>query len=392
MSVLSQDPGQFTGTGTYVRELIRELGRRQGEIVLEVLCNEHAAARLRGWAPPTVQIKLARGYRAGSTRATRLAAMAGAAVLPRRLARQLSPTLQVIHYPLTSNLPPVPAATVTTLHDVQHHELPELFGPVHRVWRRFAYDRAAARSTIVITDSHHARKRIIELLGVDPERVVTIHLAVDHGRFRAEASSGEDELLAPFNLPERFVLYPASLWPHKNHERLLEALSRVEDRSLHLVLTGAAFGHLAELGARASRLGVGERVHHLGFVPDPVLPPLYRRARALVFPSRYEGFGAPPLEAMACGCPVASSMAASLAEVCDDAAEPLDPDDPTQMAAAIGRVADDEPTRARLRDRGLENARRFSWAASAAAHVSAYRRAIELRQGSATLRRASHHN
>lgn len=377
IGLLTQDPRQFTGTGTYVRELIRELGRRSDEVELEVLCNEHAAERLRGWAPPSAEIKLARGFRAGSTRASRLMAMARAAAHPGPLARQFSSRVEAVHYPLTSNLPPMPLPTVTTLHDVQHHELPELFSPQQRVWRRFAYDRAAQRSTIVITDSDHARTRIIELLGLAADRVRRVHLAVDHERFRPEAGPADEQLLAPLRLPPRFVLYPASLWPHKNHGRLVEAVAQLEDSELAVVLTGADFGRLDELHALATRLGVRDRVRHLGFVADELLAPLYRRAVALVFPSRYEGFGTPPLEAMSCGCAVASSLVAALAEVCGDAVEALNPESPQQMARAIDRVAADAGLRARLRERGLVQARRFSWSATAAGHLAAYIAAIE---------------
>ncbi len=376
VSLLSQDRGQFTGTSTYVRELIRELGKRTGELELEALCNEYSAARLRPVAAAGVTIKVASGYQVGDSRPARLAAMAAATAWPRRIARQFSAGLQVVHYPLTSNVPRVRLPTVTTLHDIQHHELPELFARHQLAWRRVVYDRAAAHSTLVVTDSDHAQRRIVEVLGIDPERVVTIHLGVDHERFAPGPDPRDDAVLAVIALPGNpFVLYPASLWRHKNHDMLLRALALVEDRSLHLVLTGAPFGRLPELRATAQRLGVGDRVHHLGFVSDAALPALYRRARALVFPSRYEGFGAPPLEAMACGCPVASSLAAALAEVCDDAVEPLAPDDPEQIAAAIMRVTHDETLRERLRSRGLAQAHRFSWQTAADAHLAVYRRA-----------------
>jgi glycosyltransferase involved in cell wall biosynthesis len=377
VSLLSQDRAQFTGTRTYVRELIRELGRRPGEVSLDVLCNEHSASLLDGWAQESTSIKLASGYRVGSSRLSRVAAIAGGSLRRRSLAAQFSGEFDVIHYPLTLNVPPVPGPSVMTLHDIQHHELPELFTPSQRLWRKLVYDRAAVRSTIVITDSDFSRRRIIELVGVDPERIVTVHLGVDHRRFDREAGADDHGLLAPLALPQRFVLYPASLWPHKNHERLLEALARGSDRGLHLVLTGAPFERLDQLMALATRLRIGERVRHIGFVSDAALPALYRRALAVVFPSLYEGFGVPPLEAMACGCPVASSLVTSLAEVCGDAAEPLEPLDVAQMADAISRVAEDEELRTGLRARGFHQASRFSWSAAADAHLSVYRRAAE---------------
>lgn len=376
LSLLSQDRNQFTGTRTYVRELVRHLSGRREEIELTLFCNEHAAAWRGDWYGESVPITIASGYRVGDSRMSRVAALVAAQLAPQRLARQVPPATDVVHYPLIVNVPRVPGPTVTTLHDVQHHELPQLFSPAERLWRRLLYDRSAAGATMVITDSDHARRRIIEIIGVDPSRVITIHLAVDHELFSERPGSRDEALLAGI-VPERFILYPASLWPHKNHDRLLEALALVEDRSLELVLTGAAFGKREALMASASRFGVGRRVHHLGFVPDQMLAALYRAAQAVVFPSLYEGFGAPPLEAMACGCPVASSLVASLREVCGDAVEPLDPHDPRSIAAAIMRVTEDPQARAVLRERGFRQAGRFSWAAAAKAHLAVYREAAE---------------
>jgi glycosyltransferase involved in cell wall biosynthesis len=168
------------------------------------------------------------------------------------------------------------------------------------------------------------------------------------------------------------------LWLHKNHIALLDAMSRIDDEEIHLVLTGAPLGRLDELLANAGKRGLRRRLRHLGVVSEAALPVLYRAATAVVFPSRYEGFGVPPLEAMACGCPVASSLAASLAEVCGDAVIALHPEDSSQMAEAIARICTDEALRNRLRQRGLARARLFSWSAAAEAHVAVYRRAIEL--------------
>jgi len=122
-------------------------------------------------------------------------------------------------------------------------------------------------------------------------------------------------------------------------------------------------------------LGLGERVVHLHADPTAQVPALYRRAEATVYPSLHEGFGLPPLEAMASGCPVASTTNTSLAEVCGDAVVELEPEDPMQMATAITQITGDQQLRATLRSRGLERAQRFSWATVAARHLEIYRRA-----------------
>ena len=255
------------------------------------------------------------------------------------------------HYPLTIALPELPAPFAVTLHDLLHLDRPELFPRVERALRKVAYDRSARRPRLAIVPSEFVRGRAIQQLGLEPNRVRVIPHGVDHDRF------------TPASEPrEPFLLYPARPWPHKNHSGLLEAFARVrrERPELRLVLTGG--GH----DGRAAPPGVDVR----GLVSGEELVSLLRRASALVFPSLYEGFGAPPLEAMACGCPVAASNAASLPEVCGDAAVLFDASSSDAIADGILRVlgAGDD-----LVQRGLERARKFSWSASARAHEGAYR-------------------
>jgi glycosyltransferase involved in cell wall biosynthesis len=191
------------------------------------------------------------------------------------------------------------------------------------------------------------RDRAVERLGLDPARVHVVPHGLDHERFRP----GEDAR-------EPFVLYPAKGWAHKNHGRLFEALPllRAERPELRLVLTGYEGD-------------VPEGVERRGFVSADELASLYRRAACLVFPSRYEGFGQPPLEAMASGCPVAVSAAASLPEVCGDAAAYFDPDDAHAIARGVLEALDRAEE---LGGRGLVHAARFTWDATARAHEAVY--------------------
>ena len=198
---------------------------------------------------------------------------------------------------------------------------------------------------------------------------------LDHLRFAPGPSAGDAALLAPLALPDPpWLLYPAALWAHKNHGALFDALGRTR-ADLSLVLTGATFGRAPALHATAARAGVEDRVHHLGLLPAPAMPALYRAATAVVFPSLAEGFGQPPLEAMACGCPVASSCAGSLAEAIGEAALAFDPCSPESIADAIDRVTGEAALRETLRAAGLERARNYSWSRAAARHRSIYERA-----------------
>ena len=233
--------------------------------------------------------------------------MSLAAARPGPIAKRLAEA-DAVHYPLTIRIPPLSVPSAITLHDVQHLDLPQLFSRGERAFRSLAYHRSARSARVVIVPSAFVRDRAVELLGLAPAKIRVIHHGIDHERF----SPGDCAR-------EPFLLYPARPWPHKNHERLYEAfaLLRRERPELRLVLTGG--GHAGE---------TPDGVEALGNVSLDELVSLYRRAAALVFPSLYEGFGLPPLEAMACGCPVACSNAASLPEVCGDAARYFSPETP----------------------------------------------------------------
>src|SRR4051794_12343104 len=279
--------------------------------------------------------------------------------------RRLDGPFDVLNYPLTVPVPRFRGPTVVTLHDLQHLELPSFFSRGERAFRRFAYEGAARRASVVVTPSSHARDTAAERIGIDPARVVVAPHGVDHARFTPEG---------PREGPARFLYYPANLWPHKNHERLLRALAQAEDRSISLVLSGKPDG-AEPLLALAGSLGVGDRVTHLGYVDHAVVPALLRGARGMVFPSLFEGFGQPPLEAMACGCAVASSVRGALAEVCAGAVVELDPESVDSIAGAIDALASDDALVERLRAAGPERAAGYTWGRSAALHREAYGRA-----------------
>jgi glycosyltransferase involved in cell wall biosynthesis len=229
----------------------------------------------------------------------------------------------------------------------------------------------------VITDSEHARGEIAARLGIAAERIVAIHHGIDHERFSPAAQDGDAALLEPLGLPAQpFVVYPANLWAHKNHARLLEGLAAGGGPDLALVLTGQRGPRWAGLQELAARLGVAGRVHHVGYVAGEAMPALYRRAAGLVFPSLFEGFGAPPLEAMACGCPVAASAAGTVAEITGDAALRFDGRDPEAIGAALAQLTEDGALRARLSAAGPAHAAGFQWAQTARRHAAAFERAV----------------
>jgi glycosyltransferase involved in cell wall biosynthesis len=236
----------------------------------------------------------------------------------------------------------VPQPRVVTLHDTQHLDLPEMFPRAERAFRAVAWHRSLRSAARVIALSEFVREHAIARVGLDPSRLRVVYSGVDHSLFSPVAGERES-----------FLFYPARAWPHKNHARLFEAFARLRRRrpDLRLVLTGGG-----DHGA------LPDGVEARGFVPAETLRDLYRTASALVFPSLYEGFGQPPLEAMACGCPVACSDAAALPEIVGGAARLFDPHSPEAIAEAVEDVLDAPAPWVAL---GLERAARFSWDATA---------------------------
>ena len=347
ISLLTLAPGNGGSSEASARTLLRTFASGR---TLDYTVLVPPKARDVGAGLPAIEVHPPPADRRGPAR---LLSWALSAVRSRELNARL-PRLDVLHYALTAPVPSTEAPTVVTLNAAQHRDLPELAGPAQRSLRRAAYDRAAKGAAAVVVESEFVRARAVEALGLDPARVHVVPAAIDHEVFRP---GGEER--------EPFLLYPARPWPHKNHTRLFEAFAvlRQTRPRLRLVLTGAGLDRLDPLPEGVERWGV---------VSQERLTSLYRRAACLVYPSLYEGFGLPPLEAMASGCPVAASNAGAVPEVCGDAAVLFDPSDPEAIAAAI---LDADSRADELRELGFARAARFTWAETARGHEAVYRAA-----------------
>jgi glycosyltransferase involved in cell wall biosynthesis len=350
LSMLTLVPGGMGGSETYARALTRQLVPGSG-VSAKAFVPKSAAGFSEG-IPERVVESVSVG---GSTRGRLFGVLAANVNGP--AIRRMMAGADVVHYPFTVAAPR-PArrqALVQSLLDVQHLDLPQLFGRAELLYRRHYYEGTARRADGVITISEFAKRRMIELLGIDGDKIQVAHLGVDTTQYIP--NHGERE---------NFVFYPARGWAHKNHARLFEAMKIVRERipGLRLVLTG---GGLDALGA------VPDWVDRRGLVSTEELRSLYRSAAALAFPSLYEGFGLPPLEAMASGCPVAASDAGSVPEVCGDAAVLFDPNDVGAIADGILSAID---RGAELSLAGVAHAARFTWESCRDAHLTAYRRAL----------------
>ena len=258
-----------------------------------------------------------------------------------------------------------------TVHDLAHLAVPEFVGGVHRrAYARFMFRQVSRRANAIITVSDFTATEFDRLVGSQGVKPEVVHNGVDRGWFEIPPSA------SPHARP--YLLYVGNVKPHKNLGRLLEAFRLVASRiQCDLLILGKNEGFLSgDSTVRAAAEQLAPRVQLLGALPQEQLMRYVSHAEALVLPSLYEGFGLPPLEAMACGCPAIVSNVASLPEVCGDAAVYFNPFEPASIAEAILRAQKEPGLRETLRCRGLERARRFTWESSAGRTLTILERAL----------------
>lgn len=251
---------------------------------------------------------------------------------------------------------------VVTVHDLAPMDHPESFSPSFALWYRLLVPRLVRRARRVMTVSAFSRARLAALTGV-PETAVVVAPGAAEEQFRPPSPRATAAVRDRYGLRGRYLFTLGSLEPRKNLSRLLEAWrrSQLADRRWTLVVAGRTWRSLRPVALRRGMAGV----RLLGPVPEEDLPALYAGADAFVWPSLYEGFGLPVLEAMACGTAVVTSARGGTAEVAGEAALLVDPTDVDQIARALVTVARDDARRAALSAAGLERAAQFSWEATA---------------------------
>ncbi len=300
-------PGRMGGSESYVRALLGPVRARQRPGTGHGAGKRRRGGRLRGPCSGPVSLHQIRRYRPGTRpfRAQRQCSTGYAAAGV--IARELPPGLQALHFPVTVPIPRTRLPEVVTLHDVQHHDMPEFFSAPERALRRLTYDRAARQAVAVITPSDYSARRIVEALDIPADRVETVPSGIDHERFTRTSGPNDPAVMARLRLTRPFLFYPANLWPHKNHERLIRAFATTSRNDLNLILTGRTYGRLARLTELAGSLGVDARVRHLGFRAARGGAGALSSSACAHIPEPVRGLRRPPLEAMACGCPVAAS-------------------------------------------------------------------------------------
>ncbi len=284
----------------------------------------------------------------------------------------------ILHYP-SFNMPVVNfKPSVVTIHDLIYYLNPAACpNRGAYVYARVMFKLVVRSARKIITVSEYSKKDVVAHLGVDPAKVTAIPNGVGEMFKPVMDDKRRTEVRDKYGIKGDYLLYVGSHQPRKNLVRLIEAFSRLKNAGdCTLVLTGKVEARRAEVYSSVERFGVTGRVQFIGEAGEADLPVLYSMARVFVFPSLFEGFGLPPLEAFACGTPVVSSNVTSLPEVIGDAGIMVDPTDTGAIAEAIDRVLGSATLATEMREKGLKRAALFSWAACAEATLKVYREAL----------------
>jgi len=262
---------------------------------------------------------------------------------------------------------------ILTIHDLQYLYYPEYFTKTKLTYLKTMVPRSAEVARLVLTPSEYSRRTVIERLNIDPSIVVV----VPHG-ISPRTTKAASDVLERYGISGCFFLYPAITYPHKNHLVLIEAFAKVLEHfpDTMLVLTGAKGSMEVRVAKEVSKLGIADKVLRLGYIPRADLDALYIEAVAMTFPSRFEGFGAPVLEAMARRCPVVAADATALPEVVQDAGYLVSPDNAEQWAHAMMYLLDDKTRRDELAESGFKRATEFTWSRTADVLEDSYRHAL----------------
>ena len=377
INAVAFSPGRMGGVETYLRSLVESLQRADITNDYQVIFNKRYIESLALSNPKFHMLQCTYSkpsplwyLRAAIRYTTKVDIL-------RPFMNQLK--ADIIHHPF-SILQPInhKIPSVLTFHDMQHEFYPEYFSAYAIKARKNLWRKSAEQATRIIAISEHAKSSLVERYEVDPAKIDVVYNGHDP-QFRViEDPDRWDAFRSKYRLQKPFVFYPAATWPHKNHQRLLAAVRLLKDYygfDGQLVLSGISMQGNDEVLAEIGRLGLHNDVTVLGYLPYEDLPGLYNLARLMVFPSLFEGFGLPLLEAMACGCPVACSNVTSIPEVVGDSAVLLNPCSVEDMAEKIWSLWCDKELRRELFVKGLERAKLFNWDSMARKTIHVYEKA-----------------
>lgn len=361
------------GIGTYIRNLVTHLAALDRENRYVLFVGANSQGRL-GEVPENFRFVVER---------SKVYSIRELLALSFKLFRLRLDLYHATHYVLPTV---VPCRAVVTIHDIIHVLYPQFLPhPLAFLYAQRMIRRALVRGDRIIADSQNTRSDLMEYFDIDGRKIRVIYPGVAD-RFRARLEAAElDRRLANLGIERPYVLFVGNPKPHKNLDNVVQAFARaVKDGEIpdRLVCVGDRGASQFKIRQRAEQLGIGERLRLLGHVADEELPAIYQGARLFLYPTLYEGFGLPVVEAMASGTPVVTSNTSALKEVADGYAELVNPLDVPAMAQAIRKVLGDEQRRLALARRGLRRADDFRWERTAELTLEVYTRAIHSPEGS----------
>ena len=351
---------RYTGFGTYIQSLVENLVKINGKNRYEVVLNKGDEREIT----ESENLKILK------TRANiPVFSVREQALLPFEVKRS-SPDL--IHYP-NFNMPLAGGKpVVVTIHDLIYYlNFGACPNRLAYLYARFMFKRVVKKAQKIIAVSEFTKKEIVRHLGVEEKKVAVIYHGVSP-LYRPVEGLTRKTALSRYGIKGGYVFYVGTHQPRKNLVRLVQAFVSIKDKEHQLVIAGKIDPRRAELYNIVKEKGLEGRILFIGFVPEEDLPALYSGAAAFVFPSLSEGFGRPPLEAMACGAPVVSSNVTSLPEVVGDAGILVDPADAGAIADGIDRLLASPMLRSELREKGFERIKKFSWEAAAKKTLRVY--------------------
>lgn len=293
----------------------------------------------------------------------------------------LAPQVDLFHMTTTPVVVPTRIPQLVTVHDLASVHYPEHYPWRNRVWKRRALQYAIDSNAVFLSDSFATKQDLINMLGIEASRIFIVHLGVDLERFSLDFSQESQAFVEKrYSLKQPFILFVGALSPRKNPERIVQAFISLRQRgySHRLVFVGAngwGVDHdvLSEMIVSAELEG---QIDFLGYVPEEHLPIIYQLAELLLYPSLYEGFGFPILEAMACGTPVITSNISSMPELAGDAALLVDPYSVDEIVTGMKRIIDSKDERKRIAQLGLKRVQKFSWQKSVKSTLEIYQQLI----------------
>lgn len=375
---------QQGGNETYIRGVIRALAEVDGQNRYTVFLAEPRAAE--AWRDgfvrqfPNFEVQLL-------PRPTPLVRVPLALAFELRR-RPPGSQIDVLHVQYTA--PPFcPVPVVATIHDLAFEHLPETFTRRGSLQLKLTVRRTARKAARIATVSEYSRQDLLRTYNLPPEKVAVTYNGIEaHFTSQPDSANEAEDIRRRFGISRNFLLAVGSLQPRKNLVRLIRAYAKLRSErpsfAPQLVIVGRKLWLADEIFAEVRRQHIdylgADDVILTGYVTDEDLPRLYRAATAFVYPSLFEGFGLPPVEAMACGTPVVTSNTSSLPEVTGDAALLIDPLDEQSLIGALLKITSDEALRARLREQGIAQAGKFTWRDAAKKTLQLYRESYEARR------------